>query len=103
MLMYIRPFEKMSNTANLAVTGTSASVAVPSAGVGHGSVRIVNAGTNTIFVEFGNSAVTATTTTSMPILPNTAETFVFRNENTHVAAIASTTGNTLYVTYGSGA
>ena len=102
MLVYIRPFEKMANTVSLAVGTSTGSVAVTGAGVGTGTVRLVNSGTNTIFVEFGTSGVTATTTTSIPLLPNSVETFVFRKENTHVAAIADTAGNTLYVTYGVG-
>lgn len=102
MLVYIRPFEKMANTASLAVGTSTGSVAVPGSGVGNGTVRLTNSGTNIIFVEFGAATVTATTTTGIPLLPNSVETFVFRNENTHVAAIAGTAGNTLYITYGVG-
>lgn len=102
-MMYIRPFGQKGNTVNAAVTGTSAALAITRPSIGTQSVRIVNSGTQVIFVEFGVSTVAAVAATSMPILANTVETFVLANEVTHIAAIASTTGSTMYVTTGESA
>lgn len=100
---YIRPFDIKGATVNLAVLTTTANVAVTRPNIGTQSIRLVNVGTNTVFVTIGTSGVTASLTTSFPLLPNTAETFLLQNGATHVAAIASATGNTLYVTTGESA
>lgn len=97
---YLRAFESLGNTVNLAVLATTANVAVSAPGMGNRTIRIVNVGTNVVFINIGTSGVTATTTTSIPLLPNSAEVFFLRRENTHVAAIAGATGNTLYITTG---
>lgn len=100
----IRPFGWTGVTVNTAVTGTSANVAVTRPGIGTQTVRIVNVGTNTIFIEMGTSSgITATTTTSMPMLANTVETFLLPNNITHIAAISSGAGSTMYVTTGESA
>ena len=91
------------NTVNLTVTGSTGSVAVTRPGVGIQSIRVVNNGSNVAFINIGDSTVTAATATSMPILPYSAETFMLGKEDTHVAAIAGTTGNTLYITTGESA
>jgi len=91
------------NTVNLAVTATTGNVAVTRPSVGIQSMRIANIGTQTIFVNFGTSAVAAVLATSMPILPNTVETFCLQNEVTYVAAIAASTGSTMYITTGESA
>lgn len=108
MQVAIRPFDLITNfqnggagaTVNLAVIATTATVAVSPTGAGSRTVRIFNSGTNVIFINFGPSTVIATLTNSMPILPNSVETFYFHNDWTHVAAISGATGNTLYVTTG---
>jgi hypothetical protein len=103
MHVYVRPFEVKSNTANLAVTTASQTVALNRAGIGTQSIRVVNIGTQTVFISIGGSGVTASLTTSMPILANTVETLTIQNEDTTVAAIASATGSTIYVTTGESA
>jgi hypothetical protein len=103
----IRPFDLITNsqnggagaTVNNAVTASSTTVAVSPASIGTRTVRIFNSGTATTFINFGPSTVTATTTNSMPILPNSVETFCFHNDWTHIAMIG-TVGNTLYATMG---
>lgn len=101
--LYIRPFMVKGNTVNLSVGLTSSRVAVTRPTIGIQSIRVLNAGSNTIFIAIGDSTVTAATTTSMPILPYSVETFMFPNEATNVAAIAASTGNTMYITTGESA
>lgn len=106
----IRPFDLITNaqnggagaTVNNAVTASSTTVAVSPAAIGNRSVRILNSGTAVTFVNFGPSTVIATLTNSMPLLPNSVETFYFHNDWTHIAMIG-TVGNTLYATMGEGA
>ncbi len=87
-------------SASLTVTGTTGNVALPLGGL---SVRIVNNGLQLVYIKFGTSAVTATTS-DMAMLPNTVETFTISRSSahTHVAAIAATTGSTLNITAGMG-
>lgn len=105
MMTYIRPFGQMfgQKTVNVTVGTASANVAVPAPNIGVRSVRLVNSGSNLIFVEFGrDNTIVATTTGSMPMLPNTERIFLLPNDVTYVAAISGTAGNTLYVTVGEG-
>lgn len=64
--------------------------------------RIYNPSTTvTVFVEFGDSAVAATTTTSAPVGPG--QTQVFASGQPYVAAIGSAAGpTTVYFTPGEG-
>lgn len=101
--LYIRPFGPVGDTVNLAVTATTGSVALTRSGVGTQSIRVLNTGTQTVFINVGASAVTAVLATSMPIFPGTVETFLLKNDQTHVAAIAASTGSTLYITTGESA
>lgn len=66
-------------------------------------MRIVNSGTIIVFVEFGDSTVAATTTTGMPILPNTVESFMLNASQTHIAAITAASTAVIYFTTGLGA
>jgi len=107
-----------TDTTLLAVTGTTVSGALnlPSAstdlsGASSGAarsfnasstVRVYNAANVVVFVNFGISTVTATTS-HMPIPPGVVETFQLSRIATHIAAItAGGTGN-LYATPGMGA
>lgn len=101
--LYIRPFMVKGNTVNTSVGLTSAAVAVTRPSVGIQSIRVVNSGSNIIYINIGTSAVTATTTTSMPILAYSVETFMLPNDATHVACISASTGNTMFVTTGESA
>jgi hypothetical protein len=96
---------RTNQTVNLAVTASSASVATPLIiGVADINYRLVNSGPNMIFIEAvasSQAAATAALATSMPMLPNTSESFTFP-PGAIVSAIASTTGNTLYITPGEG-
>lgn len=104
-MVYIRPFGQVGNTVNTAVsTAGTSRVAVTRPNMGTQTVRIVNSGTETIFLQFGkDNTVTASTTTGMPMLGNTVETFLLPNDITHIAAVAASAGNTMYVTTGESA
>jgi len=94
-----------NSTVNLAVTGSSSSVTIQGVDGSSGPVlRIVNVGTNTVFIAWAGpgTAATASLTTSMPMLPNSVETFTLPTNTTQLSAIAATTGNTLYITRGEG-
>lgn len=102
--VYVRAFQPASPTVNVAVTAASANVLITRPNMGTQTVRLHNSGTNTVFVEFGKtSAVTASLTTSIPLLPNSVETFTIMNDQGYVAAIAGGSGNTLYITTGDSA
>lgn len=104
-MVYVRPFGQVGNTVNVAVTTAGSDrVAVTRSGIGTQSVRIVNVGAQTIFLNFGKDAtVTASATTGMPMLGGTVETFLLPNDITHIAAVAAATGSTMYVTTGESA
>lgn len=101
--LYIRPFGPVGNTVNLAVTGTTGSIAVTRGGFGTQSIRVFNTGTQTVFIKIGDSSVTAVLTTSMPIFAGSVETFLIKADQTHVAAIAAGAGSTIYITTGESA
>lgn len=106
----VRPFDLITNsqnakagaTTNVAVLTTVASITVSPVSIGNRTVRLLNSGTNVIFVSFGDTTATATLANSMPLLPNSAETFYFHNDWTTIATISAATGNTLYATMGEG-
>ena len=96
-------FQPMGPTANVTVTTSSASVTVNSGIQVPRSLYLVNVGTQTVFVAFGNSVTgaTAAAATGLPLLPNTAKVFDVPGTQV-VAAIAAATGSTLYITPGEG-
>lgn len=105
MMTYIRPFGQMQGqkTVNITVGTASTNVAVPAPNIGVRSVRIVNAGTNTTFIEFGaDNTVVATLASSMPLLANSMEIFLLPNDITYIAAIGGAAGNLVYITVGEG-
>jgi hypothetical protein len=97
-------FTVLGATTSMAVTAGSAVVALTDIGhLGGDEVRVVNAGTVNAFIEFGNSAVSAATSTSIIVLAGTVEVFGVGPGATHVAAIAPSGTPTLYFTTGRGA
>ncbi len=90
-------------TVNAAVGTASSFIDLSTITPGTCAIRIVNVGTNVIFVEpVENAATAASVTTSIPILPNTVEIFTFPNDKIGLAVISGTAGNTVYVTPGEG-
>jgi len=95
-------FQVTANTVNLAVTGSTGNVQALGSSIGQTNYLCTNIGTNTVFIAFGStSGVTALTTTGCPLLGNSAQMFT-GPPNAWVAAIAGSTGNTLYITPGEG-
>lgn len=98
-------FTPISPTVNLSVTTSSARVAktaLPGGSAAPHEVRLVNVSSVVIFVEFGDSTVVASASTSYPLLPNTVEAFQMSAAQTHIAAIAASGTATLYATSGLG-
>ena len=93
-----RTFSPGTATVNIAATATSASVALNPNGR---TCRVVNSGAAPVFIHFSNDpAFVATTTMSMPVLPNTTETF---NKGVLSSVSAVSTGtSTVYFTVGDG-
>lgn len=85
-------------TANVVVGIAALSIALPNLASDMGIVRLVNVGTQVVFVSFTGAATLAT---SMPILPNTEEFITFPASYT-ISAIAGAIGSTLYATFGNG-
>ncbi len=97
-----------ASTVNLSVTSSSSRVQVLTATSladvsGSSVVRLYNAGSVVVFVAFGDSTVTATTTANMPIAPGSVEAFRVNPAQTHVAGITAAGTATLYATPGAGA
>ncbi len=93
-------------TVNLSATTSSSRVQVLTASYGSSSepvVRLYNAGSVVVFVAFGDSTVTASTTANMPIAPGSVEAFTVSPTQTHVAGITASGSATLYATPGAGA
>ncbi len=88
-------------TVNAAVGTSSTFIPLPKLGVQ--AIRVVNVGTNVIFIEQVESAATAASlTTGIPVLPNTVEVFTYPNDKVGIAVISASAGNTVYVTPGEG-
>lgn len=99
-----RAFRPLAVTQNIAVTNATQQITLNYTN-GYRALRLVNSGTDTIFVHALSStaAVTATTAASMPILPNTADWITVAPEVTVIAVIGAAGGlSTLYVTVGEG-
>lgn len=92
----------LSNTTAISATGTTSRAALnkPS-NPGALTVRIHNAGAVTVFVQFGDSAVEATTS-HMPLPANVVEVFSV-GAATHIAGITASGSATVYLTTGFGA
>lgn len=99
-MIYVRPFGQVGPTVT--IEGGEGVAAVTRAGMGTQTVRIVNSGSATVFLEFGKDAtVTADAATSMPMLGGTIETFLLRNDITHIAATGG--DGDVYITTGESA
>jgi hypothetical protein len=97
------PFTALGATVNLAVTTTTGSVALTAVGSQGGmEVRLYNAGTATVFVNFGISTVAATAAAGFPLPAGAIEIFSVGPGVTHVAAITAASTATLYATSGRG-
>lgn len=102
-------FNPFGNTVSLAAgtsTGSVARTLITGLGTTDETpvqIRVANTSNVLAFINFGNSGVTASTTTGIPILPNTVEVFTLERAETHVAGITNTGTAQLYITTGRGA
>ncbi len=101
--MYIRPLEIQKDTVNIAVTASSQVLAINATPIGNRTIRLLVDGTDKVFWKLGTAATTVTTATGCPMLGNSVETFLLRNEITHIAVISTGTASTLYVSVSEGA
>ena len=92
-----------TDTTSVSVSGTTASGALnlPTQPM-TSSVRVFNAASVTVFIQFGISTVEATTA-NMPIPAGGVETFEIGPAVTHIAGITASGSGTLYATTGRGA
>jgi hypothetical protein len=94
----------VGTTVNINVSGSSQNVLVENRNSPI-TVRIVNNGTATAWINSGGSAVTASTTTSVPVGPGVHEVLTFSpdaNGNLYIAAIAAGATGRIYFTPGIG-
>lgn len=95
-----QPRGGVASTTNVAVTASSQQLTLPTPSNNGGSIMLTNVGTQTVFVSYGS--VTASVSTSMPLLANAIYTFTLPPGVTQLSAIAASTGSTLYATLGDG-
>lgn len=87
----------------ISCTSGSAATALPSIGVGEmRQVELSNAGTVTIFVEFGASTASAAVASGYPILAGQTKVVTIKPTTTHAACITAATTATLYASVGIG-
>jgi len=110
--MQFNTFYPKNPTVNLGATTSSGRVALTAFDPALGTVKLYNSGTVDVFVNFGDSSVTAATTTSMPLKGGNTEVFgvgdSMRDPSvttapTHVAMITASGSATVYATSGVGA
>jgi hypothetical protein len=94
------PFLDAGDTVNIVLSAASQAIALTPTVDSGASVRVVVIGTETAFLNFGDSAVVATAAAGMPVMANSAEVFA-KGSATHVAAIGAV-GSTVYLTTGAG-
>ena len=97
----VNAFYPNGSTVNLTASTSSGRVAVTGPGTG-ANVRVYNSGTDTAFIAFGDSTVTASTTTGMPIPGGAVEMFTLPQNITNIAAITASGSPVLYFTTGQG-
>lgn len=96
-----QPAATAANTSNIVVTTVNQTFTLsPSVGADGGTIRLANIGTQIVFVVMGT--VNSSVTTSMPMLPNSVETFSMPGGLFTLSVIAPATGSTLYCTIGIG-
>lgn len=88
-------------TVSISASTASSSVALSVSGT-NSQVLVTNSGTTTAFFEFGTSGVTASTSTSCPVLAGTQQVFTKPLTATHAAAIMASSTATIYFTSGAG-
>lgn len=88
-------------TVNIDVSGSSQRVAIRPTN----SIRVMNNGTATAWIAFGDATITASTSTGMPVGPGVTEVVRFSNKDgspLYAAAIAAASTGKIYFTPGDG-
>jgi hypothetical protein len=99
--MATSPFAATGPTVNIAAGTSTLNVAVDAGAAWGGDIRIYNSGTVPVFVAFGGSTVSATTSAGVPIAPGAVEVLSMYGA-THAAAIVASGSATIYFTPGAG-
>lgn len=101
----IQPFRPVpGSTVNIDVASSTANVLV-SKNMGTVTVRIMNNGSATAWIDFGDSTITAALASSMPVAASGTEVVRFNNPSAapvYVAAIAAASTGKIYFTVGDG-
>jgi hypothetical protein len=104
----VRPFQpRHVATVNIDVSSSNQRVQLASGGCER-AIRVMNNGTATVWIEFGNSAVTAALASGIPIGPGGTEILTGSiigpdtNGELYVAAIAAGSTGKIYFTPGDG-
>lgn len=98
----MKPFAPAKTTKNIDVSGSSQSVLVANA---LDNVRVMNDGTATAWIAFGDSTVTAALASGIPIGPGVTEVLspiTDKGSPVYVAAIAAGATGKIYFTPGIG-
>jgi len=90
------------NYAGAISVSPGTTTASTSCGQGSGVIVCTNLGSVVVYVKTGISTVTATTTTSYPILPLTQVSLSKSDQDTHVAYITASGTGSLHVMPGEG-
>lgn len=90
----------VAGTVVVSATVTSTNTAWSTAAAGCQSVLVTNAGTGICFIAMGDTAQTASPTTSVPILSGMAQVFD-KGFTTNIGVISAST-STVYLTPGEG-
>lgn len=100
------PFSPVqAGSVNIAISAASQRVQV-FAERGPVSVRIANTSSQTVFIDFGDSTVTASASTGLAIPAGVVEVLTLQNTGNgplYLAAIGTSTSGNLYLTPGRGA
>lgn len=96
-----------NGTQTISVTASNVATALTFPGRTQYVLTTPSSNTAIVFIDFGTSGTVATTTTSYPLLPGMKEVISVWGAGTganptHIACIGASTGQTLYVTGGSG-
>lgn len=92
-------FQPLGPTVSITVGATTANILVDGDG-GSSTVRVMNNGSATVWIELGGSSVAAVAASSIPIGPGRDAVFAFTGS--HAAAIAAGTTGLVYFTPGAG-
>lgn len=93
---YVAPFRQTGPATTQTLTTSSQTFNLNrSAPLESRSIRIVNKGPDYSYIEFGSSGVSAASSRSLIILPDSIEVFGVRDGETHIAVICEGATNTL--------